>query len=204
MTNLLYLNIAYNYLTGAPVGFQDSNHSLPHQLITYNVSNNLLTGPWPDLKYLTSLQYLDLSSNSLSSTLPSTYGDLTRLTFFYAQNNTKPTGSLPIALSKLSLLEVLVLTNNNFTGPIYKNLPSPNLTTLDISGNAFTGRACRYSYFSHFVVVFCSLSSLPFFLFLKVPYRRGCFKSTLGYSVLSWERIVSREVCLWKCVQQPN
>ncbi|KAM0028282.1 putative non-specific serine/threonine protein kinase [Helianthus debilis subsp. tardiflorus] len=102
-----------------------------------DLSSNTLTGSIPEsLRKLKSLQVLDLSSNKLTCPIPTFLGKLTEL---YLHSNYL-TGSIPESMSKLNSLQVLDLSGNNFTGLIPESMSKLNsLQVLDLSGNNFTG-----------------------------------------------------------------
>lgn len=115
-------------------------------LISLNLSGNRFTGPIPlqgssvsellvkptDL----SMEYLDLSNNSLIGGLPSEIDKLVRLKLLNLAKN-ELSGSLPDQLNRLSNLEYLDLSNNKFTGEIPDMLP--NLHVFNVSYNDLSG-----------------------------------------------------------------
>lgn len=116
-------------------------------LTTLNLSGNNFTGPIPlqgshasellvQTPYL-QMEYLDLSSNSLTDALPSEIGNLGSLKLLNLARNVF-SGPLPSELSKLNSLEYLDLSGNNFTGKIPDNLPS-SLNVFNVSNNDLSG-----------------------------------------------------------------
>ncbi|KAL1539549.1 putative LRR receptor-like serine/threonine-protein kinase [Salvia divinorum] len=118
----------------------DSLQNFP-LLSTFNSSGFVLAGQIPDWfgTKLTNLQVLDLSSSSISGSIPLSLGSLSRLRWLNLSNNLI-TGSMPIALEKLNSLLVLDLSQNSLTGQIPEEISSlRNLTTLDLSLNYLSG-----------------------------------------------------------------
>lgn len=142
MENLSFLSLAYNHFTGPAAGFNNTISILPYGLTSYNISNNSLVGTLPELQYLYGLSYLALGNNLLTGTIPASYSDLSSLQYMYLQNNTL-VGTLPLGLDALTELKVFVLANNRLTGSlddVFRGDVLLNLNTIDIGGNAFTGR----------------------------------------------------------------
>lgn len=71
--------------------------------------------------YLTSLQYLYLSSNSLYGSLPSAIGLLTLLNDFQVDTNLL-TGTIPTAIGSMISLTYLTLYDNQLTGTVPSQL----------------------------------------------------------------------------------
>ncbi len=160
LTNLEYLNLTRNLLTGlvpAELG------SLPN-LEVLALGGNQLTGTIPtELGSLTNLENLYLWGNQLTGTIPTELGSLTNLENLYLSDNqltgTIPTdlenllqleelhlhtnqltGTIPTELGSLTDLEKLALSDNQLTGPIPAGLGSlDNLTLLYLWGNQLTG-----------------------------------------------------------------
>ena len=82
---------------------------------------------------------LNLDSNQLTGTIPSSLGNLSELTSLFLHRN-QLTGSLPSSLGGLSKLEVLSLGGNQFTGQIPSSLGGlSNLTGMYLWGSELTG-----------------------------------------------------------------
>jgi hypothetical protein len=75
-----------------------------------------------DLGLLTSLMLLDLTSNKLAGTIPSSWGHL-------ALQNNDLTGTIPSTLGSLTSMKILTLQGCNLTGAIPSTLG--NLTRLE-------------------------------------------------------------------------
>ncbi|KAL6959260.1 hypothetical protein U1Q18_039401 [Sarracenia purpurea var. burkii] len=118
-TTLAYLNLSGNHFNG----------SIPLQ---GSLASGLLVLPsYPQI------ELLDLSDNSLTSTLPSEIGNLGQLKLLNLARNGL-SGPIPNELSKLKDLEYLDLSNNNFTGEIPDKLPS-SLNVFNVSYNDLRG-----------------------------------------------------------------
>jgi hypothetical protein len=84
LSRLMYLDVAYNQLTGTI----PSEMGLMHQLTNLSFYNNQLTGTIPsEIGELTQLTFLDFYSNSLTGTIPSEMGLLTQLELLYFARN---------------------------------------------------------------------------------------------------------------------
>jgi hypothetical protein len=80
-----------------------------------NLSGSLIAA---DLARLSGLTYLRVEKNQrLGGSLPTTIGNLTRLTALYLQENNF-TGVLPVQLGRLSALKDIRVQGNEFQGPV--------------------------------------------------------------------------------------
>ncbi|KAJ4951475.1 hypothetical protein NE237_028307 [Protea cynaroides] len=116
-------------------------------LTNLNLSGNHFTGLIPlqgphttELLFLPSyshMESLDLSSNSLTGSLPSEIGNIGRLKLLNLAKNSL-SGQIPSELSKLNGLEYLDLSSNHFKGKIPDRLPLAlkffNVSYNDLSG----------------------------------------------------------------------
>lgn len=132
-------------------------------LQSLDLGQNALTGAIPpELGNLTTLQSLYLHRNQLTGAIPETLGNATVATVTVAASTSsknasaltaanalrrlwlggnKLTGEVPETLRSLTSLEELLIDNNQLAGEsIMRILPAlPNLQTLDIGRNTFTG-----------------------------------------------------------------
>ncbi|CAN7001442.1 hypothetical protein IGI04_020455 [Brassica rapa subsp. trilocularis] len=130
--NLERLNLANNQFTGSA----QYSISLMTPLKYLNLAHNQLKQLAIDFTKLTSLSILDLSSNTITGSLPNTMTSLTSAKSIYLQNN-QFTGTIDV-LATLPL-ENLNIANNRFTGWIPDSLRGINLQK---DGNSFnTGAA---------------------------------------------------------------
>ncbi|KAH8958471.1 hypothetical protein BDL97_06G026500 [Sphagnum fallax] len=115
------IDLSYNQFSGNLIGLNGSGAFLTAvSLEVLSISNNKLSGEFPDLSSFPNLQKLDLSFNQLN-------------------------GSLPPSIWSIANLNVLDLSENNFSN----NLPimdksiegqcPKSLTYLNFDGNAFNG-----------------------------------------------------------------
>ena len=152
LTGLVTINLHWNYLTGViPPELGD----LPN-LVTLKLSHNHLHNPRnyddrynpydePGIpselgKLKDTLQYLDLSGNSLGGDIPSEIWGLTKLVSLRLHSNGGLTGTIPAEIKNLTKLQKLSLHLNALSG----NIPSEitqlsELTALALYGNGFTG-----------------------------------------------------------------
>ncbi|XP_023535628.1 probable LRR receptor-like serine/threonine-protein kinase At2g16250 [Cucurbita pepo subsp. pepo] len=110
-------------------------------LVSFNASGFLLPGSIPDWfgQSLVALQVLDLRSSSIVGPIPTSIGDLSKLTDLYLSGNSL-TGSMPSAIGQLSQLSVLDLSRNLLTGSIPPILSSlHNLIRLELASNFLSG-----------------------------------------------------------------
>ncbi|THG09389.1 hypothetical protein TEA_022462 [Camellia sinensis var. sinensis] len=110
-------------------------------LAKFNSYGFPLPGSIPDWfgQRLSALQVLDLSSCSITGSIPSSLGILSGLNSLYLSDNFL-TGAIPLILGQLLSLSVLNLSRNSFTGTIPSGFSSLlNLSTLDLSSNFLFG-----------------------------------------------------------------
>lgn len=110
-------------------------------LVSFNASGFLLPESIPDWfgQSLVALQVLDLRSSSIVGPIPSSIGNLSKLTALYLSGNSL-TGIMPSSIGQLSQLSVLDLSRNLLTGSIPPSLSSlNNLTRLELASNFLSG-----------------------------------------------------------------
>ncbi|KAM4121977.1 hypothetical protein ACB094_01G047100 [Castanea mollissima] len=110
-------------------------------LVSFNASGFLLPGPIPDWfgQRLNALQVLDLSSSSVTGSIPPSLGGLSSLRRLYLSGNSL-TGSISSSLGNLSELLILDLSRNSLTGSLPSGFESlAKLTRLDLSSNYLSG-----------------------------------------------------------------
>ena len=88
---------------------------------------------------MTTLTYVDISSNSFSGTLPASIGNLAALTKLDVDCNPELSGTIPASFSRLGQLQFFVGFKANFTGTLAPLCGLPYLATLDVGGNALSG-----------------------------------------------------------------
>ncbi|GLT27846.1 hypothetical protein SLA2020_028170 [Shorea laevis] len=116
---------------------------LIHSLQTLNLSQNSLSGPIPTSFVLNSIRFLDLSGNSLSGPIPNDLFRNCSLNYLSLSRNSLQ-GSLPTTLTRCSSLNTLKLSNNHFSGsPDFASASGiwsmNRLRVLDLSNNQFSG-----------------------------------------------------------------
>ncbi|KAJ4965672.1 hypothetical protein NE237_017521 [Protea cynaroides] len=141
--SLSAVDFSLNALTGSiPASFFTSL-----TLTNLNLSGNHFTGPIPlqdshvsellTLPSYSHMEFLDLSSNSLTGTLPSAIGNMGSLKLLNLAKNSL-SEQIPSELKKLNGLEYLDLSSNHFNGTIPDGLPS-TLKFFNVSYNDFSG-----------------------------------------------------------------
>ncbi|GAV92549.1 LRR_1 domain-containing protein/LRR_4 domain-containing protein/LRR_7 domain-containing protein/LRR_6 domain-containing protein/LRR_8 domain-containing protein, partial [Cephalotus follicularis] len=129
-SKLYHLNLANNILQGSlPIP--------PPSIISYNVSNNRLTGEVsPFFCNLTSISFLDLSNNSLGGILPQCLGNISNsLSVLNLQNNNFH-GNIPQASVKGCKLKMINLSQNQLQGNIPGSLAGcDRLEFLNLGNN---------------------------------------------------------------------
>ncbi len=107
---------------------------------TLNLGTNQLSGSIPtSLGNLTQLQNLWLNNNQLSGSIPPELGSLTNLQDLELDNN-QLSGSLPVELGNLTNLQTIKLCSNQLTGSIPPELGNlTNLQELELCWNQLTG-----------------------------------------------------------------
>ncbi|RYQ87007.1 hypothetical protein Ahy_B09g094503 [Arachis hypogaea] len=116
------------------------------RLASFNASGFVLNGSIPEWfgdksnnNYLGALQVLDLSSCSITGSIPESIGGLILLKSVLLSGNSL-TGRMPSGLGILSNLIVLDLSENELSGSIIDSLFSlGNLTSLNLSSNYLSG-----------------------------------------------------------------
>ncbi|XP_059287368.1 receptor-like protein 46 [Lycium ferocissimum] len=94
---------------------------------------------------LSNLVHLDLNSNNINSELPDEFAKLTSLEYLDLSSNYGFNGTLKRSLGKLCNLKTLILNDNRISGNItdfidaLSECQSNNLETLELSHNALTG-----------------------------------------------------------------
>ncbi|PIA50558.1 hypothetical protein AQUCO_01200026v1 [Aquilegia coerulea] len=113
-------------------------YQLPPNLTNLNLASNNLSGNLPySLSTMSSLNYLNVSQNSLSQSLGDVFANLQHLSSMDLSFNNF-SGDLPNSLSSLSNLSTLYLQNNQLSGSVnvLVNLPLDN---LNLANNRFSG-----------------------------------------------------------------
>ncbi|CAJ2655923.1 unnamed protein product [Trifolium pratense] len=135
LESLMSLNLSKNSLTN----FEGSFQNLSSNLFTIDLSSNKLEGP---ISYIPKYaNYLDYSSNKLSSIIPPDIGNYLPFlnTLFLSNNSFK--GEIHESFCNASNLHLLDLSSNNFDGMIPKCFAalSSTLRMLNFGGNKLRG-----------------------------------------------------------------
>ncbi|GFP97534.1 probable inactive receptor kinase at5g10020 [Phtheirospermum japonicum] len=131
-TTLSTLNLSANSLSGL------LPPSIGHCRIVDLSRNDLSDDISTVEKWNTDLEILDLSSNTLTGSIPD-LSQFQKLTFLSFQNNSL-NGNLPLAVGSLQKLLTVDLSSNRLDGLVPHSLfTSVTLTNLNLSGNLLTG-----------------------------------------------------------------
>ncbi|GMI79158.1 hypothetical protein like AT2G34930 [Hibiscus trionum] len=133
--SLAVLDLSLNQFFSLPM----SIFSL-HGLVSIDLSSNSLRGPVPDyFGNMSFLEVVDLSSNSLDSSIPNSLYSLNRLQFLSLGNNNFQ-GEISSAIGNLSSLTHLDLSVNMLEGRLPSSLEHlVKLKELDVSGCKLEG-----------------------------------------------------------------
>ncbi len=104
------------------------------------LSSNNLDGTLPSsIRNLTKIQAIFIDSNNLHGTLPAELGELSNLVNAYFIRN-HFSGAFPVQFANLKKLEFLALDENEFTGPISSQVGDISaLKEIGLSNNHFSG-----------------------------------------------------------------
>uniref|UniRef100_A0A6N2LLK4 non-specific serine/threonine protein kinase n=1 Tax=Salix viminalis TaxID=40686 RepID=A0A6N2LLK4_SALVM len=118
----------------------DFNFSSFPNLLILDLRNNSLSGTIPSqIGNLSRIIKLNLCHNELTGSIPSEMNNLTRLTFLGLSKN-EFTGPLPQGLCLRGLLENFTAFSNYFSGPILESLKNCTaLYRIRLDGNQLTG-----------------------------------------------------------------
>lgn len=132
LTNIESLFLDYNHLEG-PIP------QLPRfqKLKELSLGNNNLDGGLEFLSFNTQLEWIDLSSNSLTGPNPSNVSGLQNLEWLYLSSNNL-NGSIPSWIFSLPSLIELDLSNNTFSGKI-QDFKSKTLSVVSLRQNELEG-----------------------------------------------------------------
>ena len=134
--HIVEINLGSNGITGAiPASFSNLIYLRKLDLYSNNYNlNDLSTTDLNNLSGLENLEELDLSNCQLSGSIPSSWGQLTKLTTLVLNNNTID-GAIFSEIGNLTLLETIDFSYNNFTSipATIENLT--NLKTLNLVSN---------------------------------------------------------------------
>ncbi|KAH7460565.1 hypothetical protein FOMA001_g19600 [Fusarium oxysporum f. sp. matthiolae] len=142
-------------------GFRGGVPKLPPNLFELDLSDNKLSGPFPETVLVPSLDFLDLRFNQFHGPVPPKAFDLDVFALFLNNNkfsgripenigsspaefinlaNNKLSGSIPRSLGRSEWLQEFLVLNNQLSGPLPTEWTSTNLTAFDVSYNALTGQ----------------------------------------------------------------
>ncbi|XP_030535034.1 systemin receptor SR160 [Rhodamnia argentea] len=135
LENLQVLDLSYNRFSGSNVNVSRVLSGGCDAMTHLSLRGNKLTGD-VDVSSCRKLQYLDISMNNFSASVPS-LGDCSALEHLDVSSN-RFSGDIGRAVSACSQLSFLNLSNNHFSGLI-PSFPTKNLQFLHLSRNEFQG-----------------------------------------------------------------
>ncbi|KAL1538012.1 receptor-like protein kinase [Salvia divinorum] len=103
------------------------------------LKENSLEGRIPDFVKHSGLEYMDISNNRISGSIPSSFGDLGNVSFIdFSHNNL--VGGIPLEMGSLLNLEYLSLSHNRLEGMLPSQLSGCHkLSELDLRNNLLNG-----------------------------------------------------------------
>jgi Leucine-rich repeat (LRR) protein len=141
-----------NWRNGIDTGFNDAGTECTwfgvtcdaggNTVAALDLSSNNLVGPIPDsIAGLPDLEYLDLGYNELGGTLPASLGSLSELLELNLLGyDGQITGSLPVELGDLDVVELIDISGHQLTGSIPTQLGNlATLVFLDLQRNGLSG-----------------------------------------------------------------
>nr|XP_017251058.1 PREDICTED: receptor-like protein 12 [Daucus carota subsp. sativus] len=131
--SLTNLNLSRNQL----VSLQEP-YAFP-RLSVLDLHSNQLTGRIPVPPETAS--YVDYSDNNFSSSISLDIGKNLTFAYFFSVSSNKLTGTIPVSICEATYLQVLDLSNNNFSGVIPPCLlgQRQSLAVLNLGNNKFSG-----------------------------------------------------------------
>ena len=141
LTSLKYLHVYDSDIHGALADFIPSQLFQMTWLEELGLNGNLLTGSIVPENWaaLTSLLYLDFSSNLFIGQIPSELAQMNALETLYLAEN-EITGTIPKELSNITMLRYIALYNTEVTGQVPSEVGLLiNLEYFDVEGCSLTG-----------------------------------------------------------------
>ena len=154
-------------------------------LETLDLSGNALQGNIPAaFTFLNHLETIDLSSNQFTGVIPVGLGNLGLNLKTLDLSGNQLSGGLASDLHSLSALEMLNLSQNSLSNAVSLGI-MPQLTTLDLSGNAFTGSLTNVGVFPRLQSMDLSGNALSGTIPVSSGYLLALCEGTLQHFDLS-------------------
>ncbi|KAJ7533236.1 hypothetical protein O6H91_13G038900 [Diphasiastrum complanatum] len=133
--SLVHVRLGVNELSGPiPLGLLSLKRMQMLELV-----NNQLSGGIPDIVGAPILEFLDISENHLTGSIPENVSNLFKLKKLLLNDNNL-SGAIPLSIGKLEQLGTLDLRGNALASQIPADIGNcKSLSSLDLSGNQLTG-----------------------------------------------------------------
>ncbi|XP_057967795.1 receptor-like protein 15 isoform X2 [Malania oleifera] len=156
LNDLSILDISSNYLSGQIPHLLGSKHSLsilnmrknlfsgqfsceniPNEYL--DISYNDLSGTLPSCSMCRDLQYLHLEGNRIGGSIPEAFLNFSKILSLNIRNN-RLFGKIPSVIGSLSRLKVLLLSGNHLSGLMPNELCQlSEISIMDLSNNSLSG-----------------------------------------------------------------
>ncbi|XP_057967792.1 receptor-like protein 15 [Malania oleifera] len=130
--SLLTLNMQNNLFSG-----QFSCENIPYEYL--DISYNDLSGSLPSCSMVQRLRYLHLEGNRFGGSIPEAFLNFSRILSLNIRYNSL-SGKIPSVIGSLSRLKVLLLSGNHLSGLIpNESCQLSQISIMDLSNNRFSG-----------------------------------------------------------------
>ncbi|XP_059650393.1 receptor-like protein 7 [Cornus florida] len=133
---LTYLNFSHNLFSGLQEPYVSHTY-----LAAFDIHSNQFHGEIPIPGVLA--EFMDFSSNSFSSSIPTMIGSFLTNSYFFSLSNNSIIGNIPQSICNMEYLQVLDLSNNRLNGTVPSCLikrSSTSLGVLNLRNNRLSGK----------------------------------------------------------------